>query len=342
MSEAIEVREVRPVESTTAALMPAMTIDQMVARYNALVEATRKVLRADVDYGRVAGKGSKPTLLKPGAEKLAALFGLRPRFEILEKIEDWDAGFFYYLYRCRLYRNGEIVAEGDGSANSREKKHRWRMVPEWEVTPDLGEPARWEARTSKGGKPYKVAIYENREPYDLVNTLQKMAQKRALVAAVLIATGASEFFTQDLEDLAYGPEGGNGNGHTQASQQATRQERQKGGDTPGHVVAVNAFMSQDLGIKDRELKLDLISAVLDRPVESTNDLGPTDVATIRRKLARLKDAFKRNNVGNGQREAYVRWALGNGIEHITHDPDKGIEQWRAETGEQELPLGDDA
>ena len=35
---------------------------------------------------------------------------------------------------------------------------------------------------------------------DVVNTIQKMAQKRALVAATLIATSASEFFTQDVED----------------------------------------------------------------------------------------------------------------------------------------------
>jgi hypothetical protein len=36
---------------------------------------------------------------------------------------------------------------------------------------------------------------------NLVNTIQKMAQKRALVAATLIATSASEFFTQDVEDV---------------------------------------------------------------------------------------------------------------------------------------------
>ena len=29
----------------------------------------------------------------------------------------------------------------------------------------------------------------------------KMAQKRAFVGAILIATGASEFFTQDIEDM---------------------------------------------------------------------------------------------------------------------------------------------
>jgi hypothetical protein len=34
-----------------------------------------------------------------------------------------------------------------------------------------------------------------------VNTIDKMAQKRALVAATLLAVNASEFFTQDLEDF---------------------------------------------------------------------------------------------------------------------------------------------
>ncbi|MFB2835053.1 hypothetical protein [Floridanema evergladense] len=48
---------------------------------------------------------------------------------------------------------------------------------------------------TKDGKP-------NPRIYDAVNTICKMAQKRSLVAAVLIATGASEFFTQDLEDIA--------------------------------------------------------------------------------------------------------------------------------------------
>jgi hypothetical protein len=33
-------------------------------------------------------------------------------------------------------------------------------------------------------------------PYDVKNTLEKMAEKRALVAAVLIGVGASDIFTQ--------------------------------------------------------------------------------------------------------------------------------------------------
>lgn len=37
-----------------------------------------------------------------------------------------------------------------------------------------------------------------------VNTIQKISQKRALIAAVLVTTNASDYFTQDLEDLDYG------------------------------------------------------------------------------------------------------------------------------------------
>lgn len=40
----------------------------------------------------------------------------------------------------------------------------------------------------------------NPDVADVINTLQKMAQKRALVAAVLVVTNCSDAFTQDLED----------------------------------------------------------------------------------------------------------------------------------------------
>jgi hypothetical protein len=40
----------------------------------------------------------------------------------------------------------------------------------------------------------------NDDVAEQVNTILKMAQKRALVAAVLIVTGASDYFTQDIDD----------------------------------------------------------------------------------------------------------------------------------------------
>lgn len=181
--------------------MPALTTAEAVQRYNALVEFVRTVMRRDTDFGVIPGT-QKPTLLKPGAEKLCTLFGLRPQFELIDSEKNWEKGFFYFHYRCLLIRNGDIIASGEGSCNSREKKYRWRYVPEFKATDDEKANAiRRENKESKNGRPYVMLVLENAEPFDLVNTIQKIGQKRALIAAVLIGVNASEFFTQDIEDM---------------------------------------------------------------------------------------------------------------------------------------------
>ena len=48
-----------------------------------------------------------------------------------------------------------------------------------------------------------VGRIHNPDIADVVNTVQKMAQKRSLVAATLLAVNASEFFTQDIEDAPH-------------------------------------------------------------------------------------------------------------------------------------------
>ncbi len=193
------------------------------ARHNLLVQATKEVLVEGLDFGKIPGTGDKPTLLKPGAEKLCYLFGMRPTFDVVEAREDWTGGLFYYRYRCTLHdQSGNVLADGEGSCNSREKKYRYRQSER--VCPKCGKPTiikgkdeyggGWLCYAKKGGCGAKFAdnapeitsqpsgLVENTEPYDLVNTIQKMAQKRALVAAVLVGAGASQFFTQDVEDMS--------------------------------------------------------------------------------------------------------------------------------------------
>lgn len=213
--------------------MPAMSIPQAAARFNTLVEFVQKVMRPDVDYGIIPGT-PKPTLLKPGAEKLTTLFGLTTRFVIVEKTEDWTGDqyggepFFYYWYRCQLWRGDRLIAEADGSCNSRESKYRWRNAdrrcPSCDQAtikrskfPPKGAPQGtepgWYCYAKVGGcgaefaakDPAIVGQQTGRTPNpdicDQVNTFQKMAQKRAMIAATLIGVNASEFFTQDIEDI---------------------------------------------------------------------------------------------------------------------------------------------
>jgi hypothetical protein len=47
----------------------------------------------------------------------------------------------------------------------------------------------------------REAKYRGLGLFEVRNTVQKMAEKRAFVSAVLMATGASDIFTQDLEDI---------------------------------------------------------------------------------------------------------------------------------------------
>lgn len=183
-------------------MMPALSIQDAVRRYNAVIEFTKTVMKPDKDYGTIPGT-NKPTLLKPGAEKLCSLFALVPEFELADRILDFDKGLFYFQYRCKLYRDGALVGTGVGSCNSREVKYRYRNVAENKASAeDKASAIRTETKNGKYGT-YKVYVIENREPFDLVNTLDKMAQKRALIAATLITTNASEFFTQDVEDMGF-------------------------------------------------------------------------------------------------------------------------------------------
>ena len=201
----------------------SQNMNALKMKHNLLIEAMSDVLKKDKDYGVIPGTGNKPTLLKPGAESLCFLFGLRPTFEVVDCIEDWDKGLFYYRYRCTLLSgDGRVVANSEGSCNSRETKYRYRNQSR--KCPTCGKETiikgkaeyggGWLCFKKKGGCGAKfqdgaqviekqdVGKVENTEPFELVNTLQKMAQKRALVAAVLIGTGASQFFTQDVEDMS--------------------------------------------------------------------------------------------------------------------------------------------
>lgn len=161
----------------------AVTLDEAAKRLEQFREFVNQQMKEGEDFGVIPGT-SKPTLLKPGAEKLCNIFGFAPHYIELRYEEDWETGLFAYTSMCSLVnkRTGQIEAECIASCNSKESKYRFR----------------WEG---KGRDRKKV---ENDDTFSLVNTLQKMAQKRALVGAVLTATRASGIFTQDMEDLDNG------------------------------------------------------------------------------------------------------------------------------------------
>uniref|UniRef100_A0A6M3ISV2 Uncharacterized protein n=1 Tax=viral metagenome TaxID=1070528 RepID=A0A6M3ISV2_9ZZZZ len=219
--------------------------------YAKFVEFSKELLVDGKDYGIIPGV-AKPSLYKPGAEKLRVAYSLTVLMDEVDKTIDFETGYIDYTYKATVKtKQGQIIAQCEGSFNSWEPKTRYLWVKEDELPEDVdkttlkvrsgtisefdfaidkaetqgqyGKPAEYwqkfkdaiENGTAKkiikttrsgkeldaweiGGTTYRV---QNPDIFGLKNTIQKMAQKRAFVGAMLIATGASEFYTQDVEDM---------------------------------------------------------------------------------------------------------------------------------------------
>lgn len=197
----------------------AVAINDAVDRMNTLTLFVKQTLRNQLDYGEIPGCGKKPVLFKPGAEKIASLFGFYVNLERLEAIKDFTGKefngepFFSFEYMATLKnRQGDIVTQCVGSCNSWEDKYRWRKAER--VCPKCGESAilkskkdgSWFCWAKKGGcgsqfpkgdqsiESQQVGKVPNERIFDQVNTIDKMAQKRAFVGAVILGANASNYF----------------------------------------------------------------------------------------------------------------------------------------------------
>jgi hypothetical protein len=176
------------------ALMPSSPLDWPIDRFTqaldrcevnrrALLKWVQSNLQTGIDYGqihvvgkdkcRLAGDGradecldprhwSKPSLWKPGAEKICGMLGLIPRFPNLAEYEKAALGAVdvkVIILKCELHTgNGFVAAEGTGARR---------------VDQDRGD----------------------------INKSLKMSMKSAHIDATLRVAGLSELFTQDIEDM---------------------------------------------------------------------------------------------------------------------------------------------
>lgn len=151
---------------------------QIRHQVNLIQEVMQTVMQDGHHYGKIPGCGDKPTLLKPGAEKLCMTFRLRPIISQTDIIiSELGEGHREVRVFCHILNMaGEELATGIGSCSTMEKKYRYRKDP-------------------KGNR------IENPDLADTFNTVLKIAKKRGFVDGILSATAASDIFTQDLEDI---------------------------------------------------------------------------------------------------------------------------------------------
>lgn len=140
-------------------------IKENLTKLNIVAGTIKEALIEGLDYGIIPGV-QKPSLFKPGAEKIVLMYGLIQQFTILEESRDPVKNLVVYKFKCNLINShGKQVAEGYGLCNSHERKYR------------------------------------SQNCYDIENTVMKMAKKRALVDAAISIGVLSQVFTQDVEDM---------------------------------------------------------------------------------------------------------------------------------------------
>ena len=213
---------------TRGAYIVADALVQETEQHKLLGQYVAHHMTEGTDYGVIPGTKTR-TLFKPGAEKLTQLFRCIARFRIEEKIENWDTGLFYYRFSCQIVTQAEqyrVVAEGVGSCSTFESRYRWRTADR--TCPACGNAAicrskfpprnqpqaepGWYCFAKRGGcganfdaddsaiSSQPTGRVQNPDLIDQVNTVLKMAKKRALVDAAIALARCSDIFTQDMED----------------------------------------------------------------------------------------------------------------------------------------------
>jgi len=195
----MEQKQVQVVERGGYLPMQQATPEQWAQRRQEFNSWVNTQLKEGVDYGKIPGI-DKPTLYKPGAEKITQLFGCLPDMVVTHRESDTTTGYLYLEVTVELIslQTGLKVGAGIGSCSSFESKYRWR-TEKWYAKDAPPENQGWTYNTKWGKWTRRV---QNPDLADVWNTVVKMAKKRALVDAALTISGASEKFTQDVEDMA--------------------------------------------------------------------------------------------------------------------------------------------
>ena len=219
-----------------------LTAERIQKQVNTIQEVMQQVMRNDEHYGIIPGtekkcpdckgKGcakcnqtgdmSKPSLLKPGAEKLSLTFQFAPSYEIKRNYMNAEHREYEIICILTQIQSGQVMGQGVGSCSTMESKYRYRKAEQ--KCPECGKETiikgkqeyggGWLCWGKKGGCGAKfkdgdpqienqdMGRVEYDNPADYYNTILKIAKKRAHVDAVLTVTAASDIFTQDIEDMS--------------------------------------------------------------------------------------------------------------------------------------------
>jgi hypothetical protein len=208
-----------------------LSVDAVLGRMGKVQELMRRAMQLGVDYGTIPGTKSKPTLLKPGAEKLCVMFRLAPKYRTEKHFH--DDGHLTVESTCQIYDLAEnFLGEAAAMCSTREAKYAYRrsnrkcpscgaeaiLRSKFPPRDDPQAAPGWYCFAKKGGcgtnfDADDVTITgqtEGRAPNedlaDSYNTVLRIAEKRALIGAVRLVTGSSALFDEEIPAAEVEPE----------------------------------------------------------------------------------------------------------------------------------------
>jgi hypothetical protein len=181
----------------------ALTVEQIREQVNLIQKVMKSFMKEGVHFGKIPGC-PKPSLWKPGAEKIATTFRISVGTSSVENLSTDD--FVKFKVTATAMYGDKFIGSSTGICSSNEEKYRWKKPTcseEWDEYPEDRKREKWIKEHWKDGKkvPAQKIKQIRTEPADLENTILQMADKRAYVAVVRKVTAASDVFTQDIEDL---------------------------------------------------------------------------------------------------------------------------------------------
>ena len=225
-----------------------LSVDEIIQQKDKIRQVMDAVMTRDVHYGIIPGV-KNPSLFKPGAEAINVALRLAPHYDS-EKIWHED-GHLTVVAKCTLKHipTDLTIATGEGLCTTKENRYAYRQgqrlcplceqpaIRRSKYPPRSGDydgadpssPPGWYCFAKTGGCGANFAHDDERitsqtegrvanpDIADLYNTVLKMADKRALIAAVLNGTAASDVFTQDVEDMPSSGAAGAGTSPTPSS-----------------------------------------------------------------------------------------------------------------------------
>lgn len=281
-----------------------LTVQEVKAQIDIIQKVLQGVMKKDVHYGSVPGCGSKPTLLKPGAEKIMATFRLAADPNIDDLSTDDEIRYRVTVQLKTL--SGVFAGSGIGECSTAEEKYKWRSAicdEEFEETPEDRRRMKWVK--GYGQKPSQKKQVRT-QPADLANTVLKMAKKRALVDAVLTATAASDIFDQDLEDLPPEFRQENGDGRPAPQKPQKKEPQQPAQSEPDDTFAQD--VASELGVVETEFIS--VGEALNSDVGSKVHIKGEIKGIYTKKVGEKKTDLTSYLVSDGESSCYIGlWGL---------------------------------